>query len=166
MLLALVLGACGEEEYEKDNINADDSTELENESQENKVEEDEMETLFEKDTDLVLFENEDVKIDLLLVGHGRSDLTDHVALKTEIENKQNKTFEFYIHDLAVDGKEIDRSHSWTDTGEIKPNDTIEVFINGYEYEELSVEEHVSGTIILRDYEGNRDEIKFSEYINE
>lgn len=127
---------------------------------------DEIETLFDKDVNLTLAENEELKIDLQQVSHGRSDVTDFVALKVKIENKQNKTFEFYIEDFKVDGKEIDYTKSWTSESEIKPNEIIETFINGYDYDELSINEHIAGRIIYRDYDSNRYVIEFSEYINE
>ncbi len=152
--------------------NADDKennvyeNEVMNNNEVESVEEDEVETLFEKEMNITIGDDDNLKIDLLQVGHGRADSTDYVALKVEIENKQNKTFEFYITDLKVDGKGIDNNHSWIGEGEIAPNETIEVFINGYEYEELSIEEHVSGKIVYSDYDNNRYEIKFSEYINE
>src|SRR5690625_1666833 len=99
------------ERLEKISNQIDETTELleeyKNEIGITESTDDEIETLFKKDMNLVLFENEDIKIDLLLVAHGRVDSTDYVALKTKIENKQNKTFEFFIKDLKVDGKEID-----------------------------------------------------------
>lgn len=130
------------------------------------VEEDEIETLFDKDVNITLVDNDDLKIDLLQISHGRSDITDFVALKIEIENKQNRTFEFYIDDLIVDGTKIEHTHPWINESEVRPKETIEAFINGYEYEELSINEHVAGRIIYRDYDSNRYDIEFSEYINE
>lgn len=150
--------------------NADDKEDNQkNETIDNNVvenAEDEIETLFEKEMNIVIGDNDELKVDLLQVGHGRVDSTDYIALKVELENKQNKTFEFYIKDLKVDGKEIDSIHSWMNEDEIKPSETIEVFINGYEYEELSINEHIAGTIVYSDYEGNRYELEFNEYINE
>lgn len=129
-------------------------------------EEEKIETLFEKEININIGDNDDLKVDLLHVRHGRADSTDYVSLKVKIENKQNKTFEFFIEDLKVDGKDIDDIHSWIGEGEIAPNDTIDVFINGYEYEELSINEHVAGKILYRDYDSNRNELEFSEYIND
>ncbi|WP_277679472.1 hypothetical protein [Gracilibacillus dipsosauri] len=158
----IMLVACGNEDTIKVNGNNENDNDISNPE----IEEDEIETLFSKDMNLTIADNADLKINLLQVGHGRADATDYISLRVEIENKQNKTFEFYIKDLKVDGQHVDDIHSWIGEGEIKPNETIEVFINGYEYEELSINEHVSGRLIYLDYESNRYEIEFSEYINE
>lgn len=155
LIITLFLVACGNND---ETLNSERSVE--------EPTDDEIETLFDKDVNLTLAENEELKIDLQQVSHGRSDVTDFVALKVKIENKQNKTFEFYIEDFKVDGKEIDYTKSWTSESEIKPNEIIETFINGYDYDELSINEHIAGRIIYRDYDSNRYVIEFSEYINE
>lgn len=155
LIITLFLVACGNND---ETLNSERSVE--------EPTDDEIETLFDKDVNLTLAENEELKIDLQQVSHGRSDVTDFVALKVKIENKQNKTFEFYIEDFKVDGKEIDYTKSWTSESEIKPNEIIETFINGYDYDELSINEHIAGRIIYRDYDSNRYVIEFSGYINE
>lgn len=157
--LVLLIG-CSEN---ADEVNENDNNDT---SDETESIESEIETLFNKDINLTIADNDELKIDLLYVAHGRKDVTDTVALKLEIENKQNKTFKFHIEDLKVDGIEIAHTRSWIDEDEIKPNETIQVFINGYEYEELSINEHVAGRIIYLDYDSNRYDIDFSEYINE
>src|SRR5690625_2280115 len=159
----IMLFACGNDTTNKVNGNNENDNDI---SKSENIEEDEIETLFSKDMNLTIAENEELKIDLLQVSHGRSDITDFVALKVEIENKQNKTFEFFIEDFKVDGKKIDHTKSWISESEIKPNEIIETFINGYDYDELSINEHVSGRLIYLDYESNRYEVKFSKYINE
>ncbi|MCF3941581.1 hypothetical protein [Oceanobacillus alkalisoli] len=145
------------ESEEPEDVNTNDSEE---------VEETEIETLAEKDIELNLIDNDDLKIDLLRVAHGRDESADYVSLNIEIENKRDRTFELYIKELKIDGEEVDSLHIWMDDDEIKPSETVTTNINGYEYEEFTVEEHVSGTIIYNDYEGNRNEITFSEYVNE
>lgn len=157
VLAAVLLVACG---------NKEKSVVVDGPEEEKVSENDEIETLSSEQIELALADNEDLKIDLLHVNNGRSELTDHVSLNIKIENKQNKTFELLLKDLTVDGKKVDSSHSWISDDEIKPNETIETIINGYEYEELTIAEHVSGTIIYKDYEGNRNEITFSSYIND
>lgn len=129
-------------------------------------EEDEIETLSSEDKDLLLFDNDSVKLELTMVNHGRANVADFISLHTNITNKQNRTYEVYIKDLEVDGREIDMMHIWLTEEELEPNAYKAMVINGYEYEELSIKEHVAGTIIYRDYEGNRNELEFNEYINE
>lgn len=159
MAALLVLAACEDQE---DNDPVVESSE----QGESDVEQDEIETLLSKETDLILFDNDDLKLTLLRVSHGRSETTDHVSLKVKMENQQKKTFEFYIENLTVDNKAIEITHLWIDDNDIKPNETIETTINGYEYEEFMLEEYIAGTIIYRDYEGNRNVIEFGEYIND
>lgn len=154
LAVSLLLTGCGNKVKSNDEVIVDEERE------------DEIETVFEKDTDITLIDNEDMKVNLLKVAQGRSDQTDHVSLKVEIENKQSKTFEFYLKELKVDGKEIDSTHLWIDDEEVKPEEVISTFINGYEDEELTLGEHVAGKIIYNDYDDNRNEIEFSEYINE
>lgn len=162
VISVLILTACGlENESEEINADINDNDNVNEEEIENEIE-----TLFEKETNINLVDNDDLNIQLLQVSHGRDIASDFVGLRVEIENKQNKTYEYYIKDLKVDGTEINSTRAWFIDGEIKPKETIVTFISGYDYDELTIEEHVSGTIVYSDYDGGRDEIKFGEYINE
>ena len=158
ILIILFLTACGSNDTTEDpSVNENDNDE---------IQEDEIETLFEKEINITISDNDDLRVDLLHVAHGRSQSTDNVSLQIEVENKQNKTFKFYIDSLKIDGREIDSLHAWISDGEIDPEEIKTTYINGYEYEELTFKEHISGTIIYNDYEGNRNKLQFSEYINE
>ena len=156
-LLAIIftLSACGV---------VDDTSERDV-SKENE-QQNEIETISQVEKDIVLIDNDDLTLNLKEVKHGRSDISDHVAIEIELTNKQNKTYELYLKDLIVDGKEINSTNIWIDEEDIQPKETIAVFINGYEHEELTANEHIKVSMLYKDYEGNRNEITFSEYIND
>lgn len=159
LMAAMLLTACGKNEP-KDEPIVEEGTIDEEESKE------EYETLRGEEHNIVLEDNEDLRITLLESAHGRSDVRDLVEMNLEIENKQNRTFEMYVDNLEVDGNKIDSTQSWLSESEIEPNETITLKMSGYDFDELKFDEHVSGRIIYRDYEGNRNEITFSEYIND
>lgn len=127
---------------------------------------DETMTLSDEEMDLMIIDDESLQITLKRIVHERNGITDRVSLEVEVENKENKTLEFYLKNFKIDGKDINSTHAWISDVEIKPNETIRTTINGYEDEELTIVEHVAGTLIVNDYENNRIEIGFSEYINE
>lgn len=156
ILVLLFLSACGANETEKET------------QQNDNVDDNEIETLSSEDVEIEIIDNEQLNIELQQVNHGRiiEEETDYISLKLNITNKQDRTYEMYLNELVIDGHEVGKTRMWIDKDKIGPNETIEVYINAYEYEELSVKEHVSGTIVIRDYEGNRHEVEFSSYINE
>src|SRR5699024_9409056 len=86
-LLAMVftLSACGAAKVEDDTSERDVS-------KENK-QQNEIETISQVEKDIVLIDNDDLKITTKEVMHTRENVTDHIKLKIEVENKQNKTFE-------------------------------------------------------------------------
>lgn len=158
-LLAMVftLSACGA-------ANVEDDTSERDISKENK-QQNEIETISQVEKDIVLIDNDDLKITTKEVMHTRENVTDHIKLKIEVENKQNKTFDLLLKNYSVDGHDFPSTQLWISADDVEPNETIETLINGYEYDELTADEHVSGTIIYKSYDGARHEESFNEYIN-
>lgn len=131
------------------------------------------ETINEQEHSIVLVDNEDLIITLLDSEHVR--LTKHedediIILNLEIENKQNRTFNIYLDNVTIDGRNEDYIIGLSDT-EIKPNDKSVIdarfmvdILN--ENKIMKFEEHLSGRFTYSDFEGNREQIDFSAYINE
>lgn len=170
MLLALLfMAGCSDEPEDK--VNAD---EVIKEVEQEEIDEVITEVVSEQDHDVVLFDNEDLKLTLLSSVHERYENAsgkDEIDLTLELENKKNRTFEFYIKDLTLDGVETNDMKTFFDAEEIAPNETIDINLKTFTETdlddfELNFEEHLSGIIIFSDHEGDRIETSFSEYINE
>lgn len=167
LLGVMLLFACGKDEPKKETneeLGQEDVSEKEESTQE---------TINEQEHDIVLVDNDDLMITLIDSEHVR--VTDHedkdvVILNLSIENKQNRSFNIYLDELSVDGRSEKYEIGMSET-EIKPNDEIKLnasftvdILN--ENKLLEFEEHLSGRFTYSDYDGNREQVEFSEYINE
>lgn len=158
LMAAMFLVACS-------NKTATEDKEASAEEQPEEDDSTEYEVTYDKEANVMLADDENISMDLFKVAQLTDDVDDYVMLQVALTNKQNRSYDFYVEELKVDGKEVDSLHLWTDDNEINPNEILVTFINGYE-EELTIQEHVAGTIIYKDYEGNRNKLEFNEYINE
>lgn len=159
--------------------NADDEKKASKESQEEKediVEEDEVitEVISEQEHDIVLFDNEDLKMTLLNSVHERYENTkarDKVELTIELENKNNRSFDLLIDELKLDGVETVSDRTFFDESEIGPNELKNIMLTAYTEThlddiELNFNEHIKGTVWYSDHERSRITANFSEYITE
>lgn len=154
------------EDIEVEGVNADD----EEQSQEVEAT---VEVVAEQEHNIVLADNDDLKItltDSLQERVSDYETKDILFLDFSVENKKNRTFTILIDDISIDGDSRDYDIGMTET-EIEPEEqkiiTANLFLNVLEdNKEITFEEHLSGKVTYIDFEGNREQIVFSEYINE
>jgi len=126
-----------------------------------------IETLSEKEYNIEIFNNEDITMTLKRVEHVKVDITEMISIYTEVENKQNRTFEFAISDISTDGIEHTLSSIYFDDNVVGANETMTFEFGVFSQdEELSAEEHLKSYMKYMDYEGNVNDIEFNKYINE
>src|SRR5699024_12713572 len=114
-----------------------------------------IETLSEKEYNIEIFNNEDITMTLKRVEHDKIDITEMISIYTEVENKQNRTFEFAISDISTDGIEHTLSSIYFADNVGGANETMrfEFGVRSQE-EERSAEEHSTRYITYREYERN------------
>ena len=160
---AMLLVGCGNDEPKVEEPEEDVSAKKESTQ----------ETLNEQEHNIVLVDNDDLMITLLDSEHVRvTDYEDKdiIILNLSIENKHNRTFNIYLDEVTVDGRSEEYVIGLSDT-EIKPNDKTLIDARFMvdvldENKTIEFEEHLSGRFTYSDYEGNREQIEFSAYINE
>src|SRR5699024_10289597 len=147
LIAALTLVACGNANADSENVNDSNDNENINDTEDNK---NEIETLSSEEVSITLAEDDNIIIELELVNHGRDNDNDFISLHTSMTNKEKRTYEMYLNELVVDGELINKSNVWLDEEGIDPEETKDVIINGYDDKELTVDEHIAGTIIYTD----------------
>lgn len=164
LMAALLLAGCGNDSQQKEKLIVEDEVE---------IEEAKAEIIGEKELNITLLDNEDLKITLLNSVHQRVEdyeVRDTLFLDFEIENKKNRTFNYYIDDdMSIDGRSETYIVGMTET-DVGPEEkaiiTANISSGSLDDKKLTFEEHISGTLVYRDFEGNRNVVEFSEYINE
>ena len=155
LLTAILLTACGSSEGKK----AEPVTQ----------ETDDAETIVEYDREheTILIDNDDLKIELTksrketLEGH-----RDWMKLMFVIENKKERTFEFYFDEIKLDKNIYGFDDLTPDSAKIEPGETQEVILIAESQETINFEEYIAGDFVYVDFEENVYEESFSEYINE
>ena len=154
------------EDIEVEEVSADDE-------EQNQEDEATVEVVAEREHDIALVDNDDLKITMINSLQERAfdyEEKDVLFIEFSIENKKNRTFTILIDDISIDGDSRDYDIGMTET-EIEPEEqkiiTANLFLNVLEdNKEITFEEHLSGKITYIDFDGNREQIVFSEYINE
>lgn len=162
LFASVLLVACGNDEPEEDNnkISYESSDVIKDSKSE-----DELEVVYKKELEVELTDDELVTIELQGVGIITDGIQNFVTMEVSMTNKENRTYEMFISELKVDGKSFEPGQMFVEADEIKPDEKLVTYINGFDHDELTIKEHVQGTIVFSDYEGNRNEMTFSEYIN-
>lgn len=126
----------------------------------------ELEELYNREYDIVLVDNDDIKLKLINARHERTEELDIIELSFEMTNKQNRTFEYRFKNMQLDGhRDVMFGMS---IHEIKPNETMILKMNAMDTKHLSFDEYISGELHYNDYAEDvlsAIETEFSAYIN-
>lgn len=130
------------------------------------IEQIDIEELFNRKHDILLINNDDIKLKLINARHERTEELDIIELSFEMTNKQNRTFEYLFKNMQLDGhRDVMFGMS---IHEIKPNKTMILKMNAMDTEHLSFDEYISGELHYNDYAEDvlsAIETEFSAYIN-
>src|SRR5690625_3389163 len=152
----LFLVACGSE---------DATTEVESNATDAYA--DETEILFDREHDIVLVDSEEITVSLTKSRQERiEDVQDFMKLMFDIENKENRTYDFYFSEIQLDGETYKAPNVLSTDGVVKGDEELEVITVIDSFDEISFDEYIGGKLVYKDYEGNRYELEFNEYINE
>lgn len=164
VMATLLLVACGNDEPTIEKLIVEDEIEQK---------EIEREIIGEKEHNITLLDNDDLKIILLTSIHERLydyEDKDILFLNLEVENKQNRTFRYSLDEISIDGRSESYDIGMTET-DVGPEEKITMRANFSveilnENKTFTFDEHLSGRITYSDYDGFREQTYFSEYINE
>ena len=133
----------------------------------NDVEQSEAEVLFDRENELIIYQDDNLKINLTKARQERmKSVQDFMKLMFVFENNTNRTYEFYFDEIQLDGEKYKITNISSTDNELKGNEELEVITVVDSLNEMSFDEYIGGKLIYKDYEGNRNTIEFGEYINE
>jgi len=141
-------------------IDTDTEEQPEVESEEAKVE-------YDREHEISVIDNGDLKIQLL---KSRKEVLenhrDWMKLMFVMENKKERTFEFYFDEIKLDKVRYEFDDITPSDAKIEPGEIQEVILIVESHEEINFGEYIAGEFVYVDFEENVYEESFSEYINE
>lgn len=152
LVVAIFLFACGKKDEPKPAIK-----------------EDETETIVEYDREheLTVIDNDDLKIQL--TKSRKETLENHrdwMKLMFVIENKKERTFEFYFDEIKLDKEKYAFDDLTPNSAKIEPGETQEAMLIVESMDAINFEEYIAGEFVYVDFEENVYEESFGEYISD